>query len=309
MRKSRGFTLIELLVVIAIISLLMAILMPALARARAAARTSVCLSNLHQYGIVSMMYCGDNDGYFPTGWLYASGGDCDHWPEGKGEWTHSFRDLYQNKEIRYCPSAKKKMSETQAGTHGGTLTAWGPFPYDEETCNTIGVAIEEDDWGSYGINLWLYNYSPVGTVVDGYTVYHSYGDESAYFRHIDSRPAGKIPVFIGCAFPSHHAANPTLGPLNYENIQLWATIPYPTPVWAEYNNMGKVQLNRHSGTVGSVFLDGAARRIGLKELWTLNWSKTWDTCGPWTKCGEPDTYTLETNWDLAAPWMKNMPEY
>ncbi|MDB5304159.1 MAG: hypothetical protein JWM97_1708 [Phycisphaerales bacterium] len=55
-----AFTLVELLVVIGIIAVLVAILMPALAMAREAAKTSKCLSNLHQIAMGIQMYAADN---------------------------------------------------------------------------------------------------------------------------------------------------------------------------------------------------------------------------------------------------------
>ncbi|MBI1368753.1 MAG: DUF1559 domain-containing protein [Planctomycetes bacterium] len=58
--RHRAFTLIELLVVVAIIALLIAILLPSLTKARQAARETVCGTNLHQIGIIAMMYEGDN---------------------------------------------------------------------------------------------------------------------------------------------------------------------------------------------------------------------------------------------------------
>ena len=312
MRKSKGFTLIELLVVIAIISLLMAILMPALGRARKAAKTSVCLSNLHQYSLVATMYCNDNDGYFHSGWFYGFGGECGRWPDGRADWEQAFRPYYMDKNIRFCPEAKGHASE-KPDSHGGTWKAWGPTPYDNTSCNNVGVTIEEDNWGSYMINQFVHNHPPLYSVIDGYRVEYMFANgkqsEASYFRHIDSRPAGKIPLFTGGTFITHDVLDEDLGPLPFENIQLYVShIPHDE-YYMRYKNMGCVQMNRHSGTVGGVFLDGAARRIPLKELWSLKWSKIWDTCGPWTRCGEPDSYTLEMNWDAAAPWMANMPEY
>lgn len=66
MKKQNAFTLIELLVVISIISLLIAILLPALGNARKAAQAVNCNANLHQVGVLSMIYTNDNDDYGPS---------------------------------------------------------------------------------------------------------------------------------------------------------------------------------------------------------------------------------------------------
>jgi prepilin-type N-terminal cleavage/methylation domain-containing protein len=61
-----AFTLIEVLVVVAIIALLVAILLPSLARARTQARSTVCLSYLHQQGVAAIMYAHDARGQLPS---------------------------------------------------------------------------------------------------------------------------------------------------------------------------------------------------------------------------------------------------
>ena len=65
LRSRHGFTLIELLVVISIIALLISILLPALKHARETARGIVCMANLSQVQLATLLYADDHDGYLP----------------------------------------------------------------------------------------------------------------------------------------------------------------------------------------------------------------------------------------------------
>ena len=61
-----AFTLIELLVVIAIIAILVAILLPALSAARESGRSTACLANLRQMGVIVRAYADDHKGLSPA---------------------------------------------------------------------------------------------------------------------------------------------------------------------------------------------------------------------------------------------------
>jgi len=68
------------------------------------------------------------------------------------------------------------------------------------------------------------------------------------------------------------------------------------------DSMHRFCMDRHGGAVNAVFLDGAARRIGLKELWTLKWHRQYNTSGAWTKAGgvRPGAW---------PQWMRGFKEY
>ena len=70
--KRKGFTLIELLVVVAIIAILAAMLLPALAMARERARSGVCMNNLKQIMLATLLYVNDNNEYLPPVYMSCS---------------------------------------------------------------------------------------------------------------------------------------------------------------------------------------------------------------------------------------------
>lgn len=61
----KGFTLTELLVAVGIVAVLIGILVPAISAARRSARSVVCLSQMRQVGLASIMYAQDHHGQFP----------------------------------------------------------------------------------------------------------------------------------------------------------------------------------------------------------------------------------------------------
>jgi prepilin-type N-terminal cleavage/methylation domain-containing protein len=255
MCRKRGFTLIELLVVIAIIAILMAILMPALARVKEQARTTGCLANLKQWNLVTKMYCDDNDGKFWSG--YGSTGYW--WP-----WQLEDKDLsWKRNKTWFCPTAKKPIIDENGNTAPtfNIYNAWGIFwgTQGGRAAPSEGVA------GSYSINGYCLTI-PVDATFEG-GVHASQG-----WRTPDVSGASNAPLFID-------ALRFDLWPLETQR-----PAEYEYEAWSS-NNMGRCCINRHVGFVGCSFMDFSARKVGLKEIWTLKWHKSFDISGPYTLAG------------------------
>ncbi len=251
-----GFTLIELLVVIAIIVLLMAILMPALQRVKGQAKAVACQSNLKQWGIYFSMYTQDNNGYFHRGWNIG--------PDQDASWMTVLRPYYlHNQELCCCPTATKPYDQGWQVP----FAAWTNY-YDE--------------FGSYGINIWVTN--PLPGQEGGKPAAH-------YWRSRDVKGTNNIPLFLDDLWwdtRPHHTDEP---PLFEGQREDWTS-----------NAMKMLCINRHNGFVNGVFVDFSSRKVGLKELWTLKWHREYDTAGPWTQAG----LVQSSDW---PEWMRRFKDY
>ena len=278
MKNRNGFTLIELLVVIAIIAVLMAVLMPALRRAREQARTILCLSRLKQWALIIDVYAADNDGTFFSGANPVRG---TYWPFQLKE---ELQDWKQN-EIWFCPTATKPVVDEASGavprSNWSFFHAWGIFtgdkvgkyPYPEN-----GIA------GSYGLNGYLLS-------IDNDKYDGRVSAQVGWRKSHQIKQAPDVPVMLDAL-----------------NIQLWPEPddpPGPNEVEAwGMARMGAACIDRHNGFAGVAFADSSARKVGLKELWTLTWYQKFKTNGPWTMAGG-----VGTNGNDWPDWIRRYKDY
>jgi prepilin-type N-terminal cleavage/methylation domain-containing protein len=273
-RNKKGFTLIELLVVIAIIAILMAILMPALQRVKKQGRLSACLANLRQWGLMYSMYCDDNDGFFFTGELNGSRSGA-----GSGEfWRETMREYTEKgftEKLWLCPQATKTLPQGGIPRQGWSYYAW-------ETANDVG---------SYGLNGWMLN---IKASKQSGNKNNGWGRTPAewHWGTCNVQGSNNIPIFTGSWWVDSWPKENDQPPPEDEG-------PGDTP---NTNEMNRVCVNRHDGFVNSVFADFTVRKVGLKELWTLKWSRGFNTAGPWTKGGGVDP----TSWPV---WLQRYRDY
>jgi len=99
----KTFTLIELLVVIAIIAILAAMLLPALQSAKESGRSALCLSNLKQIGLASLLYANDMDEQLPASYN-GDGSNPPYWYQVIAEYARA-PEYSGSYALLTCPTA------------------------------------------------------------------------------------------------------------------------------------------------------------------------------------------------------------
>jgi prepilin-type N-terminal cleavage/methylation domain-containing protein/prepilin-type processing-associated H-X9-DG protein len=285
--SQRAFTLIELLVVISIIALLLAVLMPVVSRVRGQAHAAGCQANLRQWGLYYAMYAQEHNGSVPMWWdrhtdcillpavipnefFTCDDGSLHHLSSVGGE-------LRGYQKLLLCPATRWQPRESApaatACRNGTTRLAWS---YGE------GGLIRNVLGSSYAQNMWL----PASRGYYGVTV-------PALWTSCLVKGASDIPAYsdsrAGEALPYVSDVPPSC-----EDAPLGAQPMIP--------GLPRYAMDRHSGGINTLFLDWSVRKVGVKELWTLKWTKEFDRAGPWTKAGgvQPE------NW---PQWMRRFKDY
>jgi len=279
--RLRGFTLIELLVVIAIIALLLAILMPALQRVKGQGQAVACQARLKEWGLVYKLYTDDNDGYFPEGWRNN---------DERVIWINALRPYYKdNPKMLLCPTATREMENSN--DWGTFKAAWRDLDLPEGGVRHFIFSYGNNTWTDYmagdrGDRLEEWFWKRVGnntTVAPG-------------TRTVIGRPVSTntIPILGDSTW---HDAWP-------RDTDAPAVTPDAFGIGdrGTSGEMNHFCINRHDGFVGILFMDWSARRVGLKELWTLKWHRAFNTAGAWTTVGG----TRPEDWPM---WLRRFKDY
>lgn len=286
--KRKAFTLMELLVVIAIIALLMSILVPSLAKVKSLARQVVCQSNTRQAITILMTYVElENKGkIFNQGNSTKDGG-----------WQPSLYKYWEGSPGCFlCPETSPNKD--------GYLYADELKKPDRNAPNLVSVV--PGYYNSFGLNNWALNPENGGT--QGHNA-KMYWIGPNYAKQPDLIPVLGDHTRKGMANGSW-ASDPdikdgddgpgiTFEPPAYGTIEEFNN-------WSDDHGIAEFCVDRHKGYMNMGYMDGSARKTGLKELWTLKWHRQFDTTNTYTEAGNPDAVRT---WNTAAPWMKSYRVY
>jgi prepilin-type processing-associated H-X9-DG protein len=233
------------------------------------AKETVCLANLSRWHAVFEDYIAQNDGAFFTG-LSSRGY---WWPVQLDEATQSWK----TNRTWFCPTATRPMIDE----HGNPAPqfdifgAWGIYHHPQ--LGPDGIS------GSYSLNGYTLAIPEQVTYEGGVSARDGWRDLGSV------ADADSVPLFIDAL-----------------RFDLWP-LPTDSPaanemmVWSTSDITGCC-INRHGGAVNCLFVDGAARKVGLKALWTLKWHRSFNSEGPWTMAGG----VLPSDW---PPWMREFNDY
>lgn len=201
------------------------------------------------------MYAGNNNDCLPAGWT-----------DPNGMWMVALQPLIPGAQIGgpicFCPLATVTRDTLPMPfiTTQVTFLAWGVMGNGTVTVQApwgrAGMA------GSYGFNGWMADPPPATA------------NQASYFIKLAN--AGRYanaPLFADCVWPG---SNPTPN----------STVDQPPTAAGECNvgdAMGSFCIPRHTGRypINMAFVDGSVNEMGLKQLWQLPWSTTFNpTLGP-----------------------------
>lgn len=253
----KAFTLIELLVVIAIIAILAAILFPVFAQARESAKMTVCISNLKQNGMATLMYMSDTEGEPPIGMNLETG--------NKITFVHDRTAIYRkNADVLQCPSYPTgKGGQDYTGPSTGSIAG----SLLEAIRNRVGGGVSMQN--NFRYNAYTWNWAMFGMMTTApLSPSGTPATATAMPRPTNESKMEKVAetiMFTDGYFPRRY--NTT------EALSGWINWWYKWEIWP-----------RHRGGLLLAFADGHAKFYRHNGLFTGG--KVRDTCPSWPSATE-----------------------
>ena len=270
MKKCRAFTLGELAVLLVCMALLLIVFLPTQSKARQQAKNITCLANLHRIGQIFGAYTADYDGYFTPSWFYDDGSGWSSGETDKVMWMYTTQGYYRDPEILLCAkntypdlSPAGGAAADQPGEFSNDeLDPWGPtfwmpqLPILGDRYAEFGSAQTGKPVSGYINNDWL-----------GSAGINDYGGN--HWERMQAEDASNIPMVLDGGWISGTPDDFTVPPQDpQDKVQFSGDGPL--------QSMNRFVFSRHRGGTQAVFMDLAARRVGVKELWRLKWHRNWD---------------------------------
>ncbi len=186
--------------------------------------------------------------------------------DAANDWLVLLMPYYRDRgKLTLCPAATLPM------------VAPGQFAFRAWSWDRQGWANlkqkETPDCGSYGENEWICDRA-----------------SPEYWRNRNSiKKPETVPLFFDCGYVDAWP-NANMGPPAFEGDT------------TGYNEWAILCFNRHMGYVNYLFADMSQRKVGLKELWTLKWSRSFVTSNAWTLAG----HVTRDNWPV---WLRPYQDY
>lgn len=168
---------------------------------------------------------------------------------GENNWTQVI-DCYagEREGILLCPEVE---------SYSGSSTCYGTAT--ETWCFNFGF--EEPTYGSYGINGWL--------LEDVYGWFG--GDERFYENPYSIEKPALTPTFADSFWLESWSMDVDEMAKSLAELREPSALPH-----AEGYFMKRFCVDRHELAVNVVFADGHVERIGIVDLWTLQWNRNFE---------------------------------
>lgn len=217
------------------------------------------ISNLHQWGVQWNIYTSDNADSFPTG------ANPDGTPDNneRSAWFNAPQmTSSQRHQIAACPTA---TSTNYVNTpHGfGGLTFTFQFPAQNSGGSVVSDQYENNEPGSYGANLWMYNSS---VAIHGRPAQNDWRKLSA----------ATLPTQTPLMLESMWRGG---GPYYEGGLETYGAALAPGGSSGDdFKEMEHFTVSRHGSGKRTqvVYFDGSASAIKVKDLWGLKWHKNWN---------------------------------